>query len=165
MAARWAAFALLLAMGAIVAVFLWPLLQPSPPTPDEAVPTGSWQTSGAPAAGEKRIAGPAGPWTLYAWAVPGAEGAVVVTVAARDLGERPIASPSPPTAAFLMLDMAMEAERVVLTQEGSGFWRGSGRVPMAGRWNLRVELNGETLNVPFEVVRVTSAARSARGRP
>lgn len=61
-----------------------------------------------------------------------------------------------------MLDMAMEAERVVLAQEGSGFWRGSGRVPMAGRWNLRVELNGETLNVPFEVVRVTSAARSAQ---
>jgi hypothetical protein len=51
-----------------------------------------------------------------------------------------------------MLDMAMDTERIVLAQEGSGFWRGSGRVSMAGRWNLRVELNGETVDVPFEVV-------------
>jgi hypothetical protein len=46
----------------------------------------------------------------------------------------------------------MGAERIVLAQERSGFWRGFGRVPMAGRWSLRVELNGETLNVPFEIV-------------
>jgi hypothetical protein len=51
-----------------------------------------------------------------------------------------------------MLDMAMDTERIALAKEGSGFWRGAGRVSMAGRWNLRVELNGETVDVPFEVV-------------
>ena len=105
-----------------------------------------------PASGEKRIAGPAGPWTLYAWAVPGIDLAVTVTVAARDLEERPVASPAPPTAVLRMLDMAMATERIVLVQEGPGFWRGAGQLSMAGRWNLQVELNGETVNVPFEIV-------------
>ena len=147
MAARWMAIAILLAMLAIVGIFLWPLFRPPEP-----VPSGTWQTPGPPASGEKRVTGRAGPWTLYAWAVPGAEGAVSVTVAARNLQERPVASPVPPTAILRMLDMAMDTERIVLAQEGSGFWRGSGRVWMAGRWNLQVELNGETVDVPFEIV-------------
>jgi hypothetical protein len=147
MAARWMAIAILLTMLAVVGIFLWPLFQPPVP-----VTSATWQTPGPPASGEKRVTGRAGPWTLYAWAVPGAEGAVSVTVAARDLQERPVASPVPPTAILRMLDMAMDTERIVLAQEGSGFWRGSGRVSMAGRWNLRVELNGETVDVPFEVV-------------
>lgn len=147
MAARSVAIAILLAMLAVVGIFLWPLSQPPEP-----IASGTWQTPGSPASGEKRVTGPAGPWTLYAWAVPGAEGVVSVTVAARDLEERPVAFLAPPTAVLLMLDMAMDMERIVLAQEGSGFWRGSGRVSMAGRWNLRVELNGETVNVPFEIV-------------
>jgi hypothetical protein len=147
MAGRWMAVAILLAMLAIVGIFLWPLFQPPEPVPAE-----TWQTPGPPASGEKRVTGRAGPWTLYAWAVPGAEGAVSVTVAARDLQERPVASPVPPTAILRMLDMAMDTERIALAQEGSGFWRGAGRVSMAGRWNLRIELNGETVDVPFEVV-------------
>ena len=85
MAGRWAAFAMLLAMLAIVGIFLWPVIrQPAP------VASG-----------------------------PGI--------------------------------MAMDAERIALVQEGSGFWHGTGRLSMAGRWNLQVELNGETVNVPFEV--------------
>jgi hypothetical protein len=88
---------------------------------------------------------------LYAWAVPGADRTVTVTVSARDLAERPIASSAPPTSVLRMLDMAMEAERIVLVQEGPGFWRGSTRLSMAGRWSLRVDFNGETLNVPFEI--------------
>jgi hypothetical protein len=147
MAGRWMAVAILLAMLAIVGIFLWPLFQPPEPVPSE-----TWQTPGPPASGEKRIAGPAGPWTLYAWAVPGAEGAVSVTVAARDLEERPVTPPVPPMAVLRMLDMAMDTERIALAQEGSGFWRGAGRVSMAGRWILRVELNGESVDVPFEIV-------------
>ena len=146
-AARWVAIAILMAMLAVVGMFMWPVFQPPEP-----IASGTWQTPGPPVSGEKRVTGRAGPWTLYAWAVPGAEGAVTVTVAARDLEERPVASPVPPTAVLRMLDMAMDAERIVLAQERSGFWRGFGRVPMAGRWSLRVELNGETLNVPFEIV-------------
>jgi len=145
MAGRWMAVAILLATLAIVGIFLRPLFQPPKP-----VPSDTWQTPGSPASGEKRIAGPAGPWTLYAWAVPGTDLAVTVTVAARDLEERPVASPAPPTAVLRMLDMTMATERIVLVQAGPGFWRGSGRLSMAGRWDLKVEMQGETVNVPFE---------------
>jgi hypothetical protein len=146
MAARSIAFALLTVTLAIVGVFLWAVMRPpAPPS------TGTENAGGPPVAGEKRIAGAAGPWTLYAWAVPGADRAVTVTVSARDLAERPIASSAPPTAVLRMLDMAMDAERIVLVQEGAGFWRGSTRLSMAGRWSLQVDFNGEALNVPFEI--------------
>jgi hypothetical protein len=36
-------------------------------------------------------------------------------------------------------------------QEGAGFWRGSTRLSMTGRWSLQVDFNDETLNVPFEI--------------
>lgn len=120
-----------------------------PPAP---APSGPRAQPGPPVAGEKRIAGPAGPWMLYAWAVPGADRAVTINVSARDLEERPIPSLASPTAVLRMPDMAMDAERVVLVQEGPGFWRGSTRVSMAGRWSLRVELNGESLSPPFEAL-------------
>lgn len=145
MAARWVAITMLLAMLGGIGMFLWPLFQPPEP-----VASATSQTPWPPASGEKRIAGPAGPWTLYAWAVPGIDLAVTVTVAARDLEERPVASPAPPTAVLRMLDMAMATERIVLVQEGPGFWRGAGRLSMAGRWDLKVEMQGETVNVPFE---------------
>jgi len=146
MAARSIAFALLAVTLAIVGVFLWAVIRPpAPPS------TGTENAGGPPVAGEKRIAGAAGPWTLYAWAVPGADRAVTVTVSARDFAERPVASSAPPTAVLSMPDMAMEAERIVLVQEGAGFWRGSTRLSMAGRWSLRVDFNGQTLHVPFEI--------------
>ena len=146
MGARSSAFALLAVMFAVVGVFLWAVIRPPAPVSSET------QSAGAPPVkGEKRIAGAAGPWMLYAWAVPGADRAVTVTVSARDLAERPVVPSASPTAVLRMLDMAMAAERVVLVREGSGFWRGSARLSMAGRWNLQVEFNGETLNVPIEI--------------
>jgi hypothetical protein len=48
--------------------------------------------------------------------------------------------------------MALEDERVALVQEAPGSWRGVARVSMAGRWSLRVELNGETLSLSFQAV-------------
>jgi len=146
MASRSIAFALLTVTLAIVGVFLWAVMRPPAP-----VSTGTENAGGTPVAGEKRIAGAAAPWTLYAWAVPGADRAVTVTVSARDLAERPITSSAPPTAVLRMLDMAMSAERIVLVGEGPGFWRGSTRLSMAGRWNLQVKFKGEALNVPFEI--------------
>jgi hypothetical protein len=135
-------------MLAIVGVFVWAVIRP--PTPPSSAPE---SPAGPPVASEKRIAGSAGPWMLYAWAVPGADRAVTVTLAASDLEERPIPSLGSPTAILRMLDMAMDAERVVLVQEGPGFWRGSTQVSMAGRWSLKVELNGESLILAFEVPR------------
>jgi hypothetical protein len=146
MASRSIAFALLTVTLAFVGIFLWVVIRPPAP-----VSTVTENAGGTPVAGEKRIAGAAAPWTLYAWAVPGADRAVTVTVSARDLAERPIASSAPPTAVLHMLDMAMGAERIVLVQEGPGFWRGSGRLSMAGRWSFQVEFNGEALDVPFEI--------------
>jgi len=146
MAARSIAFALLTVTLAIGGVFLWAVMRPPAP-----VSTGTENAGGTPVAGEKRIAGAAVPWTLYAWVVPGADRAVTVTVSARDLEERPIASSAPPTAVVRMLDMAMGAERIVLVGEGAGFWRGSTRLSMAGRWSLQVKFKGEALDVPFAI--------------
>lgn len=156
MAARLAAIGILVTALTALGIFLWPI--PRPPGLDSSA---AWHMPGPPASAERRIAGPSGPWMLYVWALPGAERTVTVTVAARDLQERPVAATVAPTATFAMLDTAMDAQRVVLAQERSGFWRGSGRVSMAGRWNLRVELNGETVNVPFEIADVSSGGRSA----
>jgi hypothetical protein len=148
MAARWAALVIAATMLAIVGVFLWAVIKPPAPP----APSATESAAGPSVGSEKRIVGPAGPWTLYAWAVPGADRAVTVTVSARDLEERPIAALAPPTATLRMLDMAMAPERVVLVPERPGFWRGSTRVSMGGRWNLHVELDGESLSLPFDAV-------------
>lgn len=148
MAARWAALAIAAAMLAVVGVFVWAVIKPPAPPP----PAGTESPAGPSVGSEKRIAGPAGPWMLYAWAMPGADRAVTVTVSARDLEERPVAPAGSPTAVLRMLDMAMAPERVVLVQERPGFWQGSTRVSMAGRWNLQVEFNGESLSLRFEAV-------------
>jgi hypothetical protein len=145
MAGRWAALAILLAMLAIVGIFLWAVIRPPAP-----VSSGSEGTAGPPVATEKRFAGPGGSWTLAAQAIPAAGREVAVTVWAKDVQGRPVTAPASPTALLRMLDMAMEPERVVLVQDGAGLWRGSTRVSMAGRWNLHVELNGESVSLPFE---------------
>jgi hypothetical protein len=132
---------MLLAMFAIIGIFLWAIIRPPPPPAEGA--------AGTAVAAEKRAAGA---WTLSAQAVPRADRTIAVTVSARDLDGRPLASASPPTAVLRMLDMAMEDERVALVQEGPGSWRGVARVSMAGRWSLRVELNGETLSLSFQAV-------------
>lgn len=144
MAARWVAAAMALVMFAIIGIFLWAIIRPPPPPAEGA--------AGTPVALEKRVAGPAGPWTLVAEVVPRADRTIAVTVSARDPGGRPLESSTPPTAILRMLDMSMDDERVALVQEGPGSWRGVGRVSMAGRWSLRVELNGETLSLPFQAV-------------
>lgn len=144
MAARWVAAAMLVVMFAIIGIFVWPIIRPPPPPAEGA--------AGTPVAGEKRIAGPAGSWTLAAQAVPRADRTIAVTVSAKDIDGRPLASPTPPIAVLRMLDMPMEDERVALLQEEPGSWRGVARVSMAGRWSLRVELNGESLSLSFQAV-------------
>lgn len=144
MAARWIAGAMLLVMFAIIGIFLWAIIRPPPPPAESA--------AGTPVAGEKRVAGPAVPWTLAAQVVPRADRTIAVTVSAKDLEGRPLESATAPTAVLRMLDMSMEDERVALAQEGPGSWRGVGRLSMAGRWSLRVELNGETLSLSFQAV-------------
>jgi len=142
--ARWVAGTILLVMVVIIGIFLWAVIRPPAP-PAEAA-------AGAPVAAQKRIAGPAGVWVLAAQAVPRADRSVAVSVSARDFEGRPLASSAAPRAVLRMLDMAMEDERVVLTQDGPGSWRGIARVSMAGRWSLRVALDGESLSLAFQAV-------------
>lgn len=142
MTPRWIALAIGLVMLGIVGIFLWAVIRPPAP-PSESAP-------GAAVSGEKRSAGRASAWTLAAEAVPRSDRTVALTVSAKDLEGRPIAPGASPSAVLRMLDMGMEPEPVALVQDGPGFWRGSARLAMAGRWSLQVQLNGETLNVPFE---------------
>lgn len=141
MAGRWAAASILVAMLAVIGVFLWAVLRPPPPADG---------TSGQPVAGEMRFARPGGSWRLAARAVPAAGRAVTVSVSATDLQGKPLAPSAPPTAVLRMLDMAMAPERVALARDGPGAWRGSTTLSMAGRWFLEVELNGERVNLVFE---------------
>ena len=102
-------------------------------------------------ASEKRIFGPGASWMLLVGAVPGDERAVTVSVSAKDAKGRPIVSPSPPAARARMVDVpAAPPERVDLVEDGPGSWRGAARLSAAGRWALEVDLNGETVSLPFE---------------
>ena len=100
--------------------------------------------------GEKRIFGPGAPWMLLVGAVPGDERAVTVSVSARDREGRPIASPAPPLAVLRMVDIPTLPERLVLVEEAPGSWRGAARLSTAGRWKLEIELDGETVSLPFQ---------------
>lgn len=147
MVGRWISVAIVLVMMGVIGVFGWAVIRPPPPPSAETNITG-----GLPVAREKLITGPDGPWKLYLWVLPGADRAVTVTVSARDLEERPVASTASPSGTLRMLDMAMGPEPVVLAWERPGFWQGSTRVSMAGRWSLQVQFGGESLSVPFEAV-------------
>ena len=37
-----------------------------------------------------------------------------------------------------------------LVEDGPGSWRGAARLSAGGRWALEVDLNGETVSLPFE---------------
>jgi hypothetical protein len=101
--------------------------------------------------GQKPIFGPKASWMLLVGAVPGDERAVTVSISARDVQGQPILSPSPPRARARLVDIpAALEERVDLVADGPGSWRGAARLSAAGRWALDVELNGETVSLPFE---------------
>jgi len=138
MAGRWAAAAILVALFAIVALFLWVAFRPA--VPAERLPV----------AGEIRFARGGVDWRLAARAVPAAGGDVAVSVSATNMQGRPIALQAAPTAVLRMLDMAMPPERVALARDKGGSWHGSAPLSMAGRWLLEVELNGERLNLTFQ---------------
>lgn len=143
-AARWGALAILVTTLAIVGIFLFAVIRPPAP-PEEGV-------AGTPVAAEKRIDSPQGVWILAAHAVPRPDRTVGVTVTARDIGGAAVDARSPPRAILRMLDMEMEDERVVLSEDGPGAWRGSARLSMAGRWSLEVRFNGESVRVAFQAV-------------
>ena len=101
--------------------------------------------------GQKPIFGPGASWMLLVGAVPGDERAVTVSISAKDPRGQPILSPSPPRAKARLVDIpAALGERVDLVADGPGSWRGAARLSAACRWALDVELNGETVSLPFE---------------
>lgn len=100
--------------------------------------------------GGKQIFGPNVSWMLLVGAIPGDERAVTVSLSARDGEGRPITSPAPPIAVLRMVDEASLPERVDLVEAGPGSWRGAARLSTPGRWKLDLELDGETVSLPFE---------------
>jgi hypothetical protein len=144
MAVRWIALAIGLVTLAIVGIFLRAAFWPPAKVADTEVGT-------APVSGAKQIAASDGAWTLRAEVIPSAAGAVAVAVSIVDVAGRPIAPPAQPTAFLRMVGMAMGTAPVPLVQDGPGSWRGSGRVPMGGRWSLRVNAGDDIIDVPFEI--------------
>jgi hypothetical protein len=100
--------------------------------------------------GERQPFGPGASWMLVVGAVPGDERAVTVSVSAKDANGRPISAPAPPIAMLRMIDMPTLPERLPLVEEAPGSWRGAMRLSSPGRWNLEIELDGETVSLPFE---------------
>lgn len=139
---RWrrAAVATALVMSIITGVG-WMLMRPPLPGPAAVDAT----------TGQKPIFDPGASWMLLVGAVSGDARAVTVSVSAKNAEGGPVVLPSPPAARARMLDMpAALPERVDLVEDGPGSWRGAARLSAAGRWALEVDLNGETVSLPFE---------------
>jgi hypothetical protein len=137
---RRAVVGIVLVMFAIIGAITWAVMRPLAPGPAAAgVVTGG-----------KHVFGPNVSWMLLVGAVPGDERAVTVSVSAKDREGRPINSPAPPIAVVRMVDPATLPERVDLVEAGPGSWRGAARLSTAGRWKLDIELDGETVSLPFE---------------
>jgi len=145
MAARWAALAIALVVLLIVGIFLTAVLRPP-----ALVATGTEGGAGVSVAGKKRISSQIGSWTLTAEVALNSTSTVAVAISITDNGGRPATPSAQPTAVLRMVDMAMGVEPVVLVQDGPGIWRGSGRLSMAGRWTLQVDVDGKSIYLPFE---------------
>ena len=137
MAARWIALMLALATFTIVGFFVVIALRPAIVPADPA---------SGPGLASMRMTSRT--WTVsteIAWRPTGVEAMVSV----RDVGGRPPATLRPPLAQLRMLDMAMPPVAIDLKQQAPGVWRGTGRVPMPGRWSFVVTIEGEELAFPF----------------
>jgi hypothetical protein len=144
MVARWIAAAMLLVTLAITGIFVWAVFRPPP---DSAAGSPG---AGAPVSAIKRFDSGGKPRIARAEVVPGPSGAVAITVSITDAERRPVTTSARPTAVLSMISMAMGTEPVNLVPDGPGVWRGSGTLSMAGRWSLRVNVEGGSLHVPFE---------------
>lgn len=124
-------------VGLFVGAVVWP-----PAAPRSATAVGA----GGSAA---RAVGQVGPWTVTAELAPAAAGAVAIAVSIADAEGRSADPSTPPTAVLRMGGMAMGTEVVNLVRDGPGRWRGSGRLPMAGRWRLELDVEGGRISLPL----------------
>jgi hypothetical protein len=136
--------AILLATIGFVGIFVRAVL--NAPAPGAADSSPAAET----APGQKRLVGRAGPWLVTAEIAVGPADAVAVSVSVADREGRPATPAAPPTASLQMVDMRMGTQPVALARDASGRWRGSASLAMAGRWSLRVDVDGGRLDVPFE---------------
>ena len=84
---------------------------------------------------------------------PVGAGTVAITVSIADAEGHAAGLAARPTAALRMVDMAMGTQAVELVPDVSGRWRGSGRLSMAGRWQLDLDVEGGRIAVPFTSAR------------
>lgn len=147
MAARWTALAIGMVILSIISIFVGAVLRPPPASPPN---TGELiERSGSEG---KRMIARAGSWTAAVDLTQSPGGAVAVVLSITDAEGRPATFTVPPTALMNMVNMAMPGEPVTLVQEEPGVWRGSGEPSMAGRWSLRIEIDGERISLPFEAL-------------
>lgn len=147
MAARWIALSIALVSLLIIGIFMRAVFWPPPPPVVAFVTEGG---TGALVSGAKRIMRRGEAWTLTARIMPDSAGAVAVTVSITDAEGRPVTPPARPTAVLRMVDMAMDVQSVSLMQDAPGSWRGASLLSMAGRWSLQVEVEGESIHLPFK---------------
>jgi hypothetical protein len=143
-AARWIALALGLVTLGIVGFFVGAVLWP-PAAPRTAPAVGADGSATRVA----RTVGQAGRWTVTAEAVPADADAVEIAVSIADAEGRPADPSARPTAVLRMVDMGMGTAVVNLVPDAPGRWRGSGRLSMAGRWRLELEIEGGRIMLPL----------------
>lgn len=143
--ARWIALALLLVTLMITGIFGWAVLNPPPPE------LGTSSTGlGAPISASRRFDAGGKSRILRAEIAPRSTDRVAVIVSITDTEQRPVTTSSKPMATLSMVSMAMPSDPIDLVPVGPGVWHGSGTLSMAGRWSLRVDIEGESLQLPFE---------------
>jgi hypothetical protein len=145
MIGRWFALAMMLVTIAFVGIFVGAVLWP----PKTVTSTDRSRGDGS-APDAKRLTGRAGAWTVTAEITQGPAGSVAIIVSAADSEARRAAAPVRPTAVLRMIGMESDAQPVLLVQDTSGRWRGSGRLAMDGRWSLQVSIDGANVSLPFE---------------
>jgi hypothetical protein len=146
MLARWIAISLIAVVLVLVGVIAGTALLGR--TPDA---TGQ-NTTTVLGAGTERLVATTDLWTVTADLTRGAANEVTILLKVENETGEPADQNTEITASLQMLDMAMGKEPVPLTRERPEQWRGIGRLSMNGRWALEVAIDGESVELPFEVV-------------
>jgi hypothetical protein len=147
MLARWIAISLIAVVLVLVGVIAGTVLLGR--TPD---PIGQDITATVLGAGTERLVATTDLWTVTADLTRGAANEVTIVLKAEDETGAAADENTEVTASLRMVDMAMGTESIPLNRERADQWRGVGRLSMNGRWALEIAIDGDSVELPFEVV-------------
>lgn len=146
MLARWIAISLIAVVLVLVGVIAGTALLGR--TPDA---TGQSTTETVLGAGTERLVATTDLWTVTADLTRGAANEVTIVLKVEDETGAAADQNTEVTASLRMLDMAMGEEPISLTRDRPEQWRGVGRLSMNGSWALEVTIDGDSIELPFEV--------------